>query len=265
MGPAAGQGRFWGRAAHDWAELQEPVALPLWEVMLAVAIVGPGTRLLDAGCGAGGASVPAASLGAAVNGLDAAEALVAIARERVPDGDFRVGDVEALPYDDASFDAVLAADLLPYVADPLAALRELRRVCTPYGRVVLAVWCTPEQCDQWAILTAVYALCGQFIGEPFALSAPRLLEDLVTRAGLRVLGGGTVGCPAEYADLEMAWRAQVSAGPFQAALRMVGEQRLRAVVLEALVPYRTATGGVRMHNRFRYLTTAPAGDHDTEG
>src|SRR5947208_11011986 len=104
MGSATVQGPLWGRAAHDWAELQEPMALPLWEAMLDAAAVGPGTRLLDAGCGAGGASVLAAGWGAQVNGLDAAPALVAIARERVPDGDFRVGDLEALPYADDTFD-----------------------------------------------------------------------------------------------------------------------------------------------------------------
>jgi cyclopropane fatty-acyl-phospholipid synthase-like methyltransferase len=56
-GSAAVQGRLWGRAAHDWSELQEPTVVPLWEAMLDAAMVGPGTHVLDAGCGAGGASV----------------------------------------------------------------------------------------------------------------------------------------------------------------------------------------------------------------
>src|SRR5438128_8161160 len=145
MGSATVQGQLWGRAAHAWAELQEPTALPLWEAMLDAATVGPDTRLLDAGCGAGGASVLAAGRGAQVNGLDAAEALLAIARARVPDGDFRLGDLEALPYADGTFDAILAADVLQYVADPVAALRELRRVCAPGGRVVPAIWGAPEE------------------------------------------------------------------------------------------------------------------------
>src|SRR5439155_10236663 len=115
MGSATVQGRLWGRAARDWRELQEPTALPLWEAMLAAAAVGPGTRVLDAGCGAGGASMLAARRGAHVNGLDAAEALLAIARWRVPDGDFRTGDLEALPYPSGTFDAILVADVLPYV------------------------------------------------------------------------------------------------------------------------------------------------------
>src|SRR5437764_5955317 len=80
MGSAAVQGQLWGRAAHDWAELQEPTALPLWAAMLDAAAVGPGVHVLDAGCGAGGASTLAAHRGAQVNGLDAAEALLAIAR-----------------------------------------------------------------------------------------------------------------------------------------------------------------------------------------
>src|ERR687884_1750078 len=161
MGSATVQGRLWGAAAQDWAELQEPTALPLWEAMLDAAAVGPGTRLLDAGCGAGGASVCAARRGAHVNGLDAAEALLAVARRRLPDGDFRVGDLEALPYPDGTFDAILLADVLPYEADPVAVLRELRRVCAWQGRVVVATWSRPEECDQWAIEAAVRAVAGQ--------------------------------------------------------------------------------------------------------
>src|SRR5437660_12192874 len=152
MGSATVQGQLWGRAAHDWAELQGPTALPLWEAMLDAAAVGPGTRVLDAGCGAGGASVLAAGRGAHVNGLDAAEALLAIARERVPDGDFRAGDLEALPYADGTFDAVIVADVLQYVAGPATALRELRRVCALGARLVVAIWGAPDECEQQAIV-----------------------------------------------------------------------------------------------------------------
>src|ERR671935_2172978 len=199
MGSATVQGQLWGRAAHDWAELQEPLAAPLWEAMLDAAAVGPGTRLLDAGCGAGGASVLAARRGAQVNGLDAAEALLAIARTRVPDADFRAGDLDALPYADGTFDAVIAADVLPYVADPAAALRELRRVCAPAARVVIAIWGAPDECEQRAIVAAMREILPRPLdAEPFALSAPGVLAALVAQAGLVVLGSGTVACPSEY-------------------------------------------------------------------
>jgi SAM-dependent methyltransferase len=262
MGSAAVQGHLWGRAAHDWAELQEPLAAPLWEALLDATGVGPGTRVLDAGCGAGGASVLAASRGARVNGLDAAVRLLTIARQRVPDGDFRVGDLEALPYADGVFDAVIAANVLLYVADPLAALCEVRRVCAPGGRVAVAMWGAPEDCDQWAIIAAVREtlrsmLLAPLNEEPLALSTPGTLEALIGQAGLRVIGGGTVACPYQYPDPETAWQAQASAGPLQAALRAVGTAQLKAAVLRAIAPYGTSTGGVCLRNSFRYVTAAP--------
>jgi SAM-dependent methyltransferase len=261
MGSAAVQGQLWGRAAHDWAELQEPTALPLWAAMLDAAAVGPGTRVLDAGCGAGGASVLAASRSALVNGLDAAEALLAIARARVPDADFRAGDLDALPYADGAFHAVIAADVLQYVADPVATLCELRRVCAPGGRVVLAIWGAPEEGEQRAIVAVVREVLPRPLGaEPFALSAPGVLDALVAAAGLLVQGGGTVACPCVYPDRETAWLAQSSAGPLQAALRLVGAAPLKAAVLRALTPYATSTGGVRLQNHFRYVTATPDDD-----
>jgi SAM-dependent methyltransferase len=261
MASAAVQGQLWGRAAHDWAELQEPTALPLWVAMLDAAAVGPGTRVLDAGCGAGGASVLAADRGAQVNGLDAAEALLAIARARVPDGDFRPGDLEALPYADATFDAIIAADVLLYVVDPVAALRELRRVCAPGGRVVLAIWGAPEECEQRTIVAAVREVLPRPLDtEPFALSAPGVLAAIVAQAGLVVLGSGTVACPSEYPDGELFWQAQASAGPLQAALRLVGAGLLKAALLRAVAPYRTSTGGVRLQNHFRYVVAKPHDD-----
>ena len=100
MGSAQTQGELWGAEARDWANLQEPTGKPLWVAMLEAAGVAQGTRFLDAGCVAGGASVFAAQRGAQVSGTDASGALIALASERVPEGDFRVGDLEALPYED---------------------------------------------------------------------------------------------------------------------------------------------------------------------
>lgn len=259
MGSAAVQGHLWGRAAHDWAELQEPTAAPLWDAMLAAAAVGPGTHLLDAGCGAGGASVLAARRGALVNGLDAAEALLAIARSRLPEGDFRLGDVEDLPYADATFEAVIVADVLPYVTDPRAAVRELRRVCAPAGRVVVAVWGPPEECAQHAILSAIRDLLpAPFAADLFALSAPSVLDRLLEEAGLAALGGHTMRCRAVYGDREMAWTAVASSGMLQAALRLVGSPPLRAVVLRALEPYEGDNGSISLTQSYRYVAAQPA-------
>jgi SAM-dependent methyltransferase len=227
--------------------------------MLDDAAIGSGTHLLDAGCGAGGASLLAAQRGALVNGLDASEALLAIARMRVPDGDFRVGDLEMLPYAGSTFEAVIAADVLPYTAQPAVALHELARVSRQEARIVIAVKAWPLDPAQQAIASALHELLpGCCIGqEPLALSTPGVLDALAAGAGLRVLATSKVGCPCEYADRETAWQAQASTGPLQAAVRLLGQAPVRTVVLRALAPNATATGAVRLVNNFHYIVATP--------
>src|SRR5438876_12359115 len=90
-GSAGIQGQLWGARARDWSELQEPVQRPLYDAVFRAINLGPGTRLLDVGCGSGLACAIAAEQGATVTGLDAADALVAIARARSPSADLRFG------------------------------------------------------------------------------------------------------------------------------------------------------------------------------
>jgi SAM-dependent methyltransferase len=267
IGSATLQGHLWGGSAHTWAEMQEPLSAPLWQVMLDVAGVGPGTRLLDAGCGAGGASLQAAQRGALVNGVDASEALLAIARGRVPDGDFRVSDLELLPFAGGTFDAVIAADVLPYTARPAVALQELARVSRREAPLVVAIGGTPYPVQQ-AIALALRELlpaCGAG-QDPFALSGPGVLDALLAEVGLRALAAGEVHCPWEYADRETAWQAQASTGPLQAAVRLLGRAPVRAVVLRALAPYAAAEGAVRLVSHFRYIVATPhrQGERETE-
>jgi len=258
MGSSTVQGELWGGAARDWAEFQEPQHLPVWKVMPDSAKVGQGTRFFDAGCGGGGASILAAQRGAQVSGLDASEALIAIARERVPQGDFRVGDLEALPYGEKAFDAIVASLSVQYAADPIVALRELKRVCDPSGYFFISTWDEPEHCEE-----RPFQSCRDMLpsppagGGPFALSAAGVLENLIEQAGWNITASTVVDCPFEYPDLETHWRAQKSAGSLQSALRVVDEERLRAAVEQAVEPYRTRLGGVHLTNRFRYVTATP--------
>lgn len=258
MGSATMQGELWGAAARDWAELVEPSHMPLLEAMLEAAGVGSGTRFLDAGCGAGGASVLAAQSGSQVSGIDASSEMISLAVERVPEGDFRIGELEALPYEDDTFDAIIAANSVQFAEEPVAALAEIRRVCEPGGRVVVATLGSPEDCEARHILKAVVdALPSPPPGEgPFAFSAPGALESLVERAGLTVTGSGEVDCPMEHPEPGIAWRAFRSTGPLQGAIRAVGEEKIKAAVLKALEP-NTNEGKVRLENRFRYVTAAP--------
>src|SRR5689334_18431626 len=118
MGSAAVQGPLWGASAEDWAAIAEPGQIPFHEAAFDAIEIRPGTALLDVGCGAGLALELAQRRGATVSGLDAAEGLLAVARKRVPDADLRHGEIEDLPFDEDSFDAVTAFNSVQYATDP---------------------------------------------------------------------------------------------------------------------------------------------------
>ncbi len=253
------QGAAWSAAAHTRAELQEKMSQPLWEAMLASVTISPETELLDAGCGTGGMCILAARRGARVHGLDAAEGAIRVAHERLPSGDFRVEDIQALPYADAAFDAVLSANTVQFVSDPAMALRELRRVCRADGRVVVGIWGTTEENEYATVIRALVELLPSplAIRLPWSLSAPGLLENIVTQARLCVIGQGAVDCPFDYPDDETFWRALGGSGVQQMVARVVGEERVRATMFDAVTPYRKHDGHIRMENRMRYIVSTP--------
>lgn len=256
MGTAKTQGELWGTAPQGWADIQEPLHRPLWEAMLNAAEVGPETCFLDAGCGGGGASKLAAERGTQISGLDAAEGLLTFARERVPNGDFRVGDIESLPYDDDAFDVVFAANSVQYTEDRIAALRELGRVCAPDGRIVAGLFGPPEKVEFRSIFKAVGDTMPEppSGGGPFELSEPGKLEGLFVEAGLKVLESGEADCPFSYPDFETFWRGNVAAGPFQGMLRVIREEQLRSAVRDAVEIFRLDNGGILIKpNIFKYV------------
>ncbi len=106
--------------------------------------LAPGTRVLDVACGTGNLAVPAARAGAEVVGVDIATNLLEQARVRAAaDGltaRFDEGDAEKLPYQDASFDAVISMFGMMFAPRPELASAELLRVCRPGGTIALANW-----------------------------------------------------------------------------------------------------------------------------
>lgn len=262
MGSAERQAAWWSVAPRDWAELQEPFCRPLWEDTLAALGVGPGFRLLDAGCGGGGAAVLAAAFGCEVTGLDASGALVAIARERVPEARFVQGDLEQLPFAPGEFDGALAANSVIFADDIRQAVRELRRVVRPGGRVAITTWGKPEQCEMRHVFAAVAGLLPRRPpgGGPFAWSADGALAGLLREAGLDVVAEGGSPCDFHYPDFARFWRAQSAAGNYQAALQAVGIERLEPAVGAALRPFTAADGAIVLRNVYRWAAgNVPAG------
>jgi SAM-dependent methyltransferase len=259
---AAVEGRLWSVRADDWAAIQERQVAPAYEAALDALRVGPNTRLLDAGCGAGMFVRLAADRGADVHGLDASEGLLAHARGRVPGAPFLQGELEQLPYGDASFDIVTGFNSFQYAARPAVALAEARRVARPEGRVLLLNWAPADLCEAAGLLVALGALMPPpppGTPGPFALSHTEALSALFDEAGLDVVAVNDVECVWSYPDQPTAIAGLMCSGPVVGVAEHAGEQAVRAATRSFLEPFRIADGGYRITNVFRYVIATPRG------
>jgi SAM-dependent methyltransferase len=273
QGSAAAQAELWGERAKDWADVLEGWngwGIPIYRHVLERISVGSNTNLLDVGCGAGRFCRIAADRGAQVAGIDATEPLLEIARERVLDGDFRVGEMEALPWADDSFDVVTGFNSFFIASDMVNALREVSRVARPGAGVAMTGFGRPDRCES----TQVFAALRELVSPPPATepepapddggeapageAAPALheeggLESIAKQAGLTPQDGGYFEIVEEYPDLDTMLRGYLAAAPMWRAARMAGEERVRETVSEALQSLVGPDGRPRLHDELRFL------------
>lgn len=209
--------------------------------------LGPltGMRLLDVGCGVGLLLRAAERRGALVAGVDTAVERLEIARWALPDADLREGDVDALPFDNGTFDVVTACG----GTGGTAVLAELIRVVRPGGRVAVGGWVHPAGC--WA------ATFGEHLRRLTRRDSVPLADDPGLEAGLRaaglaVLARGEVGCPARYPSLAAAWAAMLGSEQLLQAIRLAGERAVYDAFVASVEPAVGADGTVLLSKAFRY-------------
>ncbi len=261
-GSAAVQGQLWGERARDFAT-QEPKVIALYEAVLAELAIGPGTWLVDVGCGAGLFLKLAEQRGATVSGLDAAAALIEIARERIPAAQLVIGEMEQLPFPDRSFDVVTGFNAFQLAADPGRALAEAARVGAAGAPVVIATWGRPEECEAAAYVTELAALLAPpapGTAGPFALSDAHTLAQFAALGGLTLGPHKEVLCVWDYPDEAALLKALGSTALAVRAIRAVGEAAVTRAILKAVAPFRLSDGGYRLENVFAY-TVARASGH----
>ncbi|WP_066366796.1 class I SAM-dependent methyltransferase [Herbidospora mongoliensis] len=223
----------WGRRAVDFATLSEPGNCREYVAVHQHLGVGDGDRLLDIACGAGLALELASVRGADVAGIDASARLVAVARDRSPDADIRVGDMHDLPWDDASFDVVTSFRGV-WGTTPLA-LQEIHRVLKSGGRVGLTVWGHIKNSPgAWALAPFRLAAPPKVDNQRnmVALGRPGVGEELLEKFGFTEVRRVTVPFAWEFADPAVYARALASTGPAYEAIQNVGDEAFAEAAIE---------------------------------
>lgn len=135
----------WNRAAAGYEDSFATATTQFIPAVLDAVGIGPGHRVLDVCCGSGRTASAAALRGAVVNGLDFSPAMLEVARCECVSVTFDQGDAEALPYPDATFDAVVSNFGIHHVPRPILALREAHRVLRQGGRITFTIWAPPAE------------------------------------------------------------------------------------------------------------------------
>lgn len=254
--PSRLQGSLWSQKARDWFEIQEAQSKALYTIVLKALNPAPDTALLDAGCGAGMFCEMAAEKGVNATGLDVSSGMIGLARQRAPRAVFFEAEMEAVPFVDASFDAVTMLNSLHHAGDPQRVLAEARRVLRPGGRLAVAAWARPEACQISAYFHALDDLLP--VSSPhtpaaFAYSTDGALRKLLARAGFAKQIETQAIAIWTYRNEEEALRGLLSLGTAVQAAGCAGEERVRDAARTCLAPFRLATGGFRLENAFHYV------------
>ena len=218
----------------------------------------PGQRVLDVACGTGTVTrliPPYVGASGRVVGLDINTAPVDVASSLPLSSDLVIqwqeGDVRALPFDDAMFDIVFCQQGLQFFPDKLAALRQMRRVLVPGGKLVLGVWrLVGHQPGGRAMADAlernVSPEAGAIRREPFAFGDAGAIETLIVDAGFRDVVSRALIKAVYFPSAEAFTKRYISARvPLNAMVAAVDEKARAAVVADmvaALQAYETELG-----------------------
>src|SRR5262245_40529399 len=249
----------WQSVAQGWRRWEpmfQSFSWPLALRMAAVAEVGSGQRVLDVGCGIGDPTLQVAVLvgpHGRVLGLDIAEGMVGIARERaaalgLAHAEFRVEDVTTAELGESAFDVVLGRWSLIYLEDVPRVLERLRAALVPGGRIAITAW-APPTANPWFTVPQE-ALARMRVVPPldpnvpgvFHLSTDGALARALVVAGFQAVGQERVMLSQVAHDGAEFWRMMTDTGgplaPFLEALEPAEVGRVAADVAARLEGYR---------------------------
>ncbi len=241
-------GARWGAGGVAYDEISRQIADSIQHAVDRLA-PQPGERILDLATGTGWTARQVAVSGAQVTGVDIAEDKVEAARTiSDPAIDFQVGDAEALPFADDSFDAVISTCGIQFVWKPEDAVAELSRVLRPGGRFVATLWTADSTiADKFKVFAAYMAPPAdptQAPPSPFLWGHRERIDELLTPDFEIGVESATSFYRAPGAD--DAWRAfRDSYGPSKMLIASLDTERRAAMKRDFLAlyaPYITEVG-----------------------
>lgn len=247
------QGQVNANAAEVYEEFFVPALFEEWtNRVVDAAGIQPGHKVLDVACGTGVlARTVANRVGPAgsVVGLDVNKGMLAVAARIAPEIEWRQGQAETLPFDDASFDAVVSQFGLMFFENRQAAIQEMVRVLRPGGRLAVAVW---DSLDNTPGYAAMVKLLQRLFGDkvanglraPYILGNTQQLQALFGQAELPNVEITTLEGTARFPSIE-AWVYTDIKGWVLAD--MLDDNQIELLVKEAqqaLTPFVQADGRV---------------------
>jgi len=235
---------YGGSAAEIYERHMVPAIFGPWaEDLLALATPKPGERVLDVACGTGVvARLAAQRVGPSgiVVGLDLNPGMLAVARTLSQQGakiEWREGNVNAIPFAEATFDVTLCQQGLQFFPDRPAALREMRRVLVPRGRLALTVWRPMQYSPGFATLaTALGRLiapeAAAIMQGPFALGSADDLHALIAAAGFSDVVVQPASKALRFPSPEEFVRRYVAATPLASVVAKASDDARAALITE---------------------------------
>jgi SAM-dependent methyltransferase len=260
----------WERQAAGWARQADSVqrfGMPVSTWLIDQLHLQPGHDVVDLAAGPGDTGFMAAELvrpGGKLTSSDASEGMVELARSRaaaqgVDNVEFKRLELEWLDLETASADAVVCRWGLMFVADPGAALQEIRRVLRPGGRVALAVWDSP-MLNPWATIPMMTVVELGHVEPPdptapgmFVLADRDRLQGLFESAGFTEILVDTVDVSRSGQGLDDYLTEMFDLNPILSELRerLDGPQleEVKSKIIERAEPFVTPDGTLGLTGR----------------
>ena len=244
----------WDKAANFYEDAWQQQLKPAQDLLLDIADIREGEKILDIACGTGLVSFRAAALAGksgSVVATDISDKMVAIATSLATENgieniSFRQMDAEKLDFADNNFDIVLCALGFMYVPDVSKALEEMLRVLKPGGKAVAAVWGSRENCGWSEIFPIVdkrvaSEVCPMF----FNLGSGKMLDLHFSKAGFENVKSEKIKTSLKYHNEEEACTAMFEGGPVALAYFKFSQEtknEARAEYLSSIAEWKSHEG-----------------------